>query len=524
MRLFEGIIVRPSSPLKKKPVPLIEGINVNQAGTYEPIDVESIPAFVRASSAYPFKIDVSESLRLHGAEPPFNINMVNVQEFTISDAQRHWEEDNPFVKMDEHGVITYSPQGNYLRNKLVITVEVADKNNPPGIFAAEKGDVYQGERSPGEIDREPIVPKGTEVLVNVEDDVIGSPSELAKFWVNQGANGTCLLAAIASILNSEGIADFEDILSRTVVRINAHGQIIDDNGDVIPLSETGVDILIEGQAPYIQLAEPLLPEVAERFEELSPGITRFLAPNVIYPNPNLQQNWGWAEIMFDAYDIPNHTGYASNFATILEELESGNKIVAYVDAKELWQSPLIDFIDGNDWIPFSAERSIQNHALWITGVEVEGDEAFIVVNDSGDPSGREARYPLEKFLDSFEDAEFIYQATGHQAPDNHIQTERYALQTDISNVVSGRTVTIGGVEHRFPEISDFTDLQNFNRRFNDFLKDPDFIDAMDAEVPGFKARVGRYIGSVNEQRERVIRSLGLDPDEIEKIFDDVDDE
>lgn len=491
--------------------------------TYLTLELETTKDISNASD-YPFTIDLY-ALVSDNRGKNLNIEILSVKEYTPSLRKTDLTD-----AIDENGVLAYAPQGNYLRNRLVIEVEISEEFPKVSILARQTTQQASSPYSTTPDGTRRLLPIGSEkqpkmkmVLgADVDDNVIGDPDEEARFWINQGNNGTCLLAAVGSILNSDGIATYDDLLARTVVRINAHGQIIDADGNVVSLDSTGVDILIDGQAPYIQIVEPLLPEVAQRYEEIYPGITKYIAPGVILPNPNLSQNWGWAEIMFDAFNVESHTGYASNFATILEELGEGNKIVAYVDGKELWQSPLVDFISGSEWIPFQAERSIQNHALWITGVEIDGDEAFILVNDSGDPSGRNKRYPLEKFLDSFEDAEFIYQATGRTAPDNAIQTERHALQSDISKVVSGRIVEINGREIQFPENFDFTNLENFNRKFNNYLKDPDFVSAMDAELPGFKNRVGQYIAKVNEQRERVIRDLGLDPDEIEEIFDEVD--
>jgi hypothetical protein len=442
------------------------------------------------------------------------VNVTSIEEYTPSrlatDLRRTVRPDN---------IMEYTPQGNFLRNWLLMTAEIADEYHPPTILARSMSAPYST------IPRNPVlpqrgnVPDGETLAIKVVDDVIGDPEKMGKYWVNQGANGTCLLASVGSILSALGKIDdgYSDLLKRTVVKVNAHGQIVDDSGNVISLSQTGIDILIEGQAPYIQLTEPLTPEVLQRYEGLQPGVTRGMVPGAILPNPNLRQNWGWVETMFDAYNVQNHTGYASNFATVIEELAAENKIVAYVDALELWRSPLTDFIESNDWIPFVAEKSVENHALWITGVEIDAGEAFVILNDSGNASGREAKYPLKKFLKAFEDSEFLYTATGVAAPDNDLQIDRAALQYDINSYHADLLDTSAGL------LDDVT-KNNFNKAFNALIKDDAFVDRVEATNPGFKARVRDYKGKVNAQKEKALRQIGLDPDSIDDIYEDVDTE
>ena len=462
---------------------------------------------VLQASDYPFEVNLRDLV--HGnLGSSVEINVLGIEELTPSELR------TDLSKRVDGTVLRYTPQGNFLHNVLRIHAEIADASHHPTIGARQRAAVYSVTPS-GSLQVIPTdrgnVPVEETLAVRIVDDVIGDPVKAAKNWTFQGANGTCLLASVGSALASLGEIDdgYEHLLSRTTVRIDANGNSIDENGNRILLADTGVDILIDGKPPYVEIIEPLTPEYLSKID---PRLRDDLRVGAIMPNPELKQNWGWVKTMFDAYNVPSHTGYASNFATLVQEIQVGNKIIAYVDAVELWRSPFTDFIDGNDWIPFSAERSVENHALWITGVKITDGEPYIIVNDSGLESGRSAEYPLKQFAEAFEDAEFIYTATGATAPDQTIQNQRQSIAEDITNYFAADKYSA-------------TTVEKVQQRFNRLLEDLDLLDSIALETPGFKAKVTEYKTAVENQRYDVLLDIGLQPTEIEeiaKIFEDVD--
>ena len=480
-----------------------------------PLNIETTPVQPKASD-FPIQVDLNRHIR--GLMQDTEFRIVEVREHTPSLVKTNLSENL------EDGVYAYAPQGNYLHNFLEVMIEVFDDLHPTiqASRAPQYAPIMPGFASTSELGQSTI----ETVLVSVEDDVIGDPDKEGVFWTDQGNNGTCLLAATGSILESLGIGSYDDLLSRTVVRINGNGNVIDDNNNIVPranwgeyFESIGVDILIDGFPPYVEIVERLSNEYLTAVEFKNPGISRLLTVGSIMPNPALRQKWDWVQTVFDAYDVPSHTGYATNFGTIVKEIQEGNKIVAYVDATELWRSPLIEFIDDNDFIPFSAARSSENHALWITGIDTNTNPPSIILNDSGSESGREARYPLEAFLNAFEDSEFVYTATGADSPDADIQAQR----KEIYDIIFDDFHPSGLTNQRFMDVTD----RLVSNRFNKNLRDYDFIDKLDAKYPGFRAKVRAYKMAVEEQRTDVLSSIGLSTEEIaeiKEIFEDVDDE
>jgi hypothetical protein len=69
-----------------------------------------------------------------------------------------------------------------------------------------------------------------------------------------------------------------------------------------------------------------------------------------------------------------------------------------VDANELWDTAELADVRG---IPLAGA----NHAVQVVGVESEGNEQFVVLNDPGHHAGRGMRVPLERFMDAWHDSE-----------------------------------------------------------------------------------------------------------------------
>ena len=482
-------------------------------GLLPELQIDERIALIDASN-YPFSVNLRE--RISNIYGDSVINILSIEEYTPSLLRTDLE-----GILDEEGVLTYDPQGNYLLNALVIRFEAADAQRPPTIQARRTGGVYGSGSDPMfPVVSNPLQPADGTITVAIKDDIIGDPEILEQFWKHQGNNGTCLLEAVSASLRSLGLddANFVNTLRRTTVRINAIGNIIDLDGNILSIEDIDADILIDGKPPYVYITEPLSPEYLAAVELLNPGISKLLKVGSIMPNPGLRQNWGWVETMFDAFDVDTHTGYATNFATLIEEIAAGNRVIAYVDAEELWRGDLIEFIDQNDWVPFAAARTAENHALWITGVEIDNGEAYIYVNDSGDREGRGRKYPLKKFAAAFEDSEFLYTATGPSAPDQAIQNQRKEIFDTIFTYVHPDGLQGSEMAERITQ-------RLVENKFNRYISEERHLNAIEQVSPGFKAKVQAYKEAVNQQQTDVLTAIGLTEDEIaeiEKIFEEVD--
>ena len=251
--LHEGIVVTPRGGRRARvPIPTVMGTNVSsfQAAESE-VEVEAMPAVVKASEEYPFKIDVSQQLRLQGAEPPYSINLLRFYERTTSAERQEWSADNPFVSMDEQGVITYEPRGTYVRNQLIIRVGVGAENAPAPQEEVEVGDIYAAPEEERTLDDDPEFDQddapmldGIEVPIQFTEDVIGDPEAEQQFWTNQQMDQTCAAASTGSALASEGVGDYEAVIERTTVMVDEDGNVVGYIGENAP------DILWNGEPIY----------------------------------------------------------------------------------------------------------------------------------------------------------------------------------------------------------------------------------------------------------------------------------
>lgn len=124
--------------------------------------------------------------------------------------------------------------------------------------------------------------------------------------------------------------------------------------------------------------------------------------------------------MMDAFGIENHSVEHAGVADLVNELASGHGVVVTVNSDQLWSSgPLHSLLHsvtqllGLD----SSENLPADHALCVTGFDFS-DPAHpqVLLNDSGHPDGQAASYPLEKFVDAWENGDFHYVATDDPLP------------------------------------------------------------------------------------------------------------
>jgi hypothetical protein len=125
--------------------------------------------------------------------------------------------------------------------------------------------------------------------------------------------------------------------------------------------------------------------------------------------------------LLEHYGVPCHQVENAQIGDIVSELAAGHKVIIGVDSGELWgeESPMSDFYE-----------QAPDHAIWVTAVRDDGDgNVTVVVNDSGDPDGAGKEYPLDTFVDAWEDSGGFYVATDSPPENLSAQVEGFDPET-----------------------------------------------------------------------------------------------
>lgn len=124
--------------------------------------------------------------------------------------------------------------------------------------------------------------------------------------------------------------------------------------------------------------------------------------------------------MMDLYGIPNHTVQHATIQDLAAELKQGHGVIVGVRGDQLWQGDA----QANFWNFFKSafgldtpEFSPADHAVVVTGIDVsDPDNPMVILNDSGTPDGQAKAYPLDRFMDAWENSDFYYTATDQPLP------------------------------------------------------------------------------------------------------------
>lgn len=122
--------------------------------------------------------------------------------------------------------------------------------------------------------------------------------------------------------------------------------------------------------------------------------------------------------MLDKFGIGNHTNTCATAADLAWELQQGHGVIVGVNSSELWETGLLAEIkheickvcglDNPIWSP-------ADHAVTITGIDMsDPDHPMAILNDSG--VGATVKYPLDKFIDAWENSGCYYVATNDPLP------------------------------------------------------------------------------------------------------------
>ena len=124
--------------------------------------------------------------------------------------------------------------------------------------------------------------------------------------------------------------------------------------------------------------------------------------------------------LMDIYGIPNHTVLNADVTDLAKELQSGHGVIVGVNSAELWDQGILGEL--KNWLieHLGLDKSAftqADHAIVVTGMDfTDPAHPMVIINDSGTPDGAGAAYPLEKFMDAWENSGFYYTATDLALP------------------------------------------------------------------------------------------------------------
>ncbi len=124
--------------------------------------------------------------------------------------------------------------------------------------------------------------------------------------------------------------------------------------------------------------------------------------------------------MMDLFGIGNHSVENATVEDLATELAQGHGIIVGVRSDQLWeQGPLQELWN---WLAdiFGFDNPIDapaDHAVCVTGIDMsDPDNPMVILNDPGHPDGQGASYPLDRFMDAWENSNFIMTATDNPLP------------------------------------------------------------------------------------------------------------
>lgn len=124
--------------------------------------------------------------------------------------------------------------------------------------------------------------------------------------------------------------------------------------------------------------------------------------------------------MMDLYNIPNHTCVEASVADLASELQQGHGVIVGVNSGDLWdQGPLENL---SNFLRDELGIAPSNHAVVVTGIDTSDPlNPMVILNNSGVENGAGAKYPLDQFLDAWENSDCYYTATDNPMPRNNME-------------------------------------------------------------------------------------------------------
>ena len=148
--------------------------------------------------------------------------------------------------------------------------------------------------------------------------------------------------------------------------------------------------------------------------------------------------------MMDMFGIENHTYSNASIENLASELMEGHGVIVGVRADQLWeQGPLQELWN---WLAdiFGFDNPIDqpaDHAVCVTGIDMsDPDNPMVILNDPGHPNGQGASYPLDRFMDAWENSNFVMNATNDPLPAFTAQNE--AIRDSISQYLANNDIAL----------------------------------------------------------------------------------
>lgn len=153
--------------------------------------------------------------------------------------------------------------------------------------------------------------------------------------------------------------------------------------------------------------------------------------------------------LMELHGVGTHQVANASVADLAAELQQGHGVIVGVRSGELWDSGpgavLSNWLCENLGLD-NSQFNPADHAVVVTGIDMSNpDDPQVILNDSGTPDGQGHAYPLDQFMDAWENSDFFYTATDSAIPhDDSVLGDLSLLdmgQWLVGGIVAG--VTIG---------------------------------------------------------------------------------
>lgn len=142
--------------------------------------------------------------------------------------------------------------------------------------------------------------------------------------------------------------------------------------------------------------------------------------------------------MMELFGIDNHTISNATIQDLASEIANGHGVIVGIRSDQLWdQGPLQELWN---WLAdiFGFDNPVDSpadHAVCVTGIDMsDPDKPMVILNDPGHPDGQGAAYPLDRFMDAWENSNFVMNATDNPLPAFTAQNE--AIRDAISQYMA----------------------------------------------------------------------------------------
>jgi|GEM_PF-2038554 len=126
--------------------------------------------------------------------------------------------------------------------------------------------------------------------------------------------------------------------------------------------------------------------------------------------------------LLEKYGVSTHINFNGDLTSMINDLAHGHKIIVPINSDELWNG----VSSWQKW--FGWHNTGADHAIVVTGVDFSNpNNPRVIVNDPGVPGVATQAYPLQHFLEAWNDSNYTYLAT-ETAPANLAQHTIFGSQ------------------------------------------------------------------------------------------------